>query len=368
LLTSLRIALLWHPDRNPGKEDAAKEKFLVIQAAHEILSDPATKSKFDAYRQRTARYPAASGVKGNPWQYTTQDVNQRYGAPPKRPPMPTRPAAPTATSTHSWSWARNPPQSAKSKMESARASTEAWNRARPAPKPPQPGTASAGGTTRPSQYREPPPTPRSAAQARRQEAAFGTRRTGYAPASPVGDEPPVKNQHYNTSAGTNPGASAAQTGNPRPASVYPDPYPATAGYSETFLDSRQRTPYAANVGEKTNPFEPLNVNRAKSMRDPTKKDYETPPPPPPRPRSASVGSDNFKRSTNDKPAFDGSGANPPSQFQSRASARYSPRGAETNSAPQTATFPTAGPGSSSSSVNSSTNGTSRGRHSSVGAC
>jgi hypothetical protein len=282
--------------------------------------------------------------------------------------MPTRPAAPTATSTHSWSWARNPPQSAKSKMESARASTEAWNRARPAPKPPQPGTASAGGTTRPSQYREPPPTPRSAAQARRQEAAFGTRRTGYAPASPVGDEPPVKNQHYNTSAGTNPGASAAQTGNPRPASVYPDPYPATAGYSETFLDSRQRTPYAANVGEKTNPFEPLNVNRAKSMRDPTKKDYETPPPPPPRPRSASVGSDNFKRSTNDKPAFDGSGANPPSQFQSRASARYSPRGAETNSAPQTATFPTAGPGSSSSSVNSSTNGTSRGRHSSVGAC
>ncbi|KAK4240379.1 hypothetical protein C8A03DRAFT_31515 [Achaetomium macrosporum] len=354
-----KLALLWHPDRNPGREDAAKEKFLVIQAAHEILSDPVTKSKFDAYRQRTARYPAASGVKGNPWQYTAQEVNQRYGAPPKRPPMPTRPAAPTATSTH-WSWARNPPQSAKSKMENARASTEAWNRARPVPKPPQPSTASAGGTTRSSQPREPPPTPRTAAQARRQEAAFGTRRTGYAPASPVGDEPPVKNQHYNTSASTNPGASTAQPSKPRPTSAFPDPYPTSFEFSETFLDSRQRTPYAANVGEKTNPFEPLNVNRAKSMRDGTKKSYEAPPPPPPRPRSASVGSDNFKRSTNDKPAFNQSGANPSSQFQSRASARYSPRGSETNSAPQTATFPAVDPGSSSSSVNSNANATVNG--------
>ncbi|KAK4158276.1 hypothetical protein C8A00DRAFT_28782 [Chaetomidium leptoderma] len=347
-----RLALKWHPDRNPGQEDAAKEKFLVIQEAHEILTDPATKSKFDAHRQQRSRFPGSSGVRGNPWQYTSQEVNQKFGAPPRRPPVPTRPPAPTAASTKHWDWAHK----AKSKTESMRANMDAWDRARPQTKPSQPSAAAAGTGPRPPKPRE-PPTPRTASQARRQEAAFGTRKTGYAPASPMGDEPPVRNQNYNTTANT------AQASRPRPTSAYVDPL--SAQFSETFLDNR-RTPYAANVGEKTNPFEPLNVNRAKSMRDGARKFHDAaeqaPPPPPPRPRSASVGSDNFQRSTSENPAFNEPSAKP--AFQSRASARYSPRGPEPNSAPPTATFQ--GPNSSSSSVNSSANATVNGHASDQG--
>ncbi|KAL2137233.1 hypothetical protein VTI74DRAFT_6444 [Chaetomium olivicolor] len=349
-----KLALKFHPDRNPGKEDEAKEKFLVIQAAHEILTDPVTKSKFDQYR-RNQRYPTASGIRGNPWQYTAHEVNSKFGAPPKRPPMPTRPPAPTAASTKHWDWA----QRAKTKTESARAHMEAWERARPQTKPTQQSAAAAAASARASKAREPPPTPRTAAGARRQEAAFGTRRTGYAPASPMGDEPPVKNQHYNTSAHTASTESTAETSKPRPTSEYIDPL--SAQFNETFLGNR-RTPYAANVGEKTNPFEPLNVSRAKSMRDGMRRNQDgagdAPPPPPSRQRSASVGSENFKRSTNEKPPFTGPSVNPTSQFQSRASARYSPRGPETNSAPPTATFQD--PSSSTSSVNSSANATVNG--------
>jgi curved DNA-binding protein CbpA len=356
-LLTPKPALKWHPDRNPGKEDEAKEKFLVIQAAHEILTDPATKAKFDNYRQRTSRYPGASGVRGNPWQFAAHEANAKYGAPPtRRPQMPTRPPAPTAAaSTKKWDWAKN----GKPPAANTGAHPDPWAHSRPQSKPSQTSGAAAGPSARPPKVppRE-PPTPRTASQARRQEAAFGNRKTGYAPASPMGDEPPVRNPHYNT----NP--NITQTSKPRPTSEYVDPL--STQFSETFLDNRQSTPYAANVGEKTNPFEPLNVNRAKSMRDGARRFQDgaggVPPPPPPRQRSASTGSENFKRSTNENPASKEQTAPQPGfQHQSRASARYSPRGPpETSSAPSTATFP--GANSSSSSVNSSANGKSH-RHS-----
>ena len=262
--------------------------------------------------------------------------------------MPPRPAAP-AGSTRYWDWA----QKAKGKTENARANMEAWDRSRPQPKPSQPSAPTAASAARPGTRPSPPQVPpRTAAQARRQEAAFGTRKTGFAPTSPIGDEPPVRNQHYNT--GTR--ESAPQASKPRPASTFVDPL--SSQFNETFFDNRQSTPYAANVGEKTNPFEPLNVNRAKSMRDGGRRfqggPAEAPPQPPSRQRSASVGSDNFQKSANDSPVFNEPNAKPTFQYQSRASARYSPRGAEPNSAPPTATF--GGPNSSSSSVNSSANG------------
>lgn len=263
--------------------------------------------------------------------------------------MPARPTAPTG-STRYWDWA----QKAKGKTENPRANMEAWDRSRPQPKQPQPSAAAAASAARPGTRPTNPQTaPRSAAQARRQEAAFGTRRTGFAPTSPIGDEPPVRNQNYNNSTRE----SAPQASKPRPASAFVDPL--THQFGEAYLDNRQRAPYASNnVGEKTNPFEPLNVNRAKSMRDAGRRFQgdaaEAPPQPPPRQRSASVGSENFQRSTNENQPYNEPSAKPAYQQQSRASARYSPRGAEPNSASPTATFP--GPHSSTSSVNSSAGG------------
>lgn len=250
--------------------------------------------------------------------------------------MPTRPSASSGSAT-AWEWAKT-----KAKTGNYYANMEAWNRSRPQAKPAQPsGAAPASSTARPStrpSEQPPPPPPRSAAQARRQEAAFGTRRTGFAPASATGDEPPVKNQHYRTSAtAAFEEATPAAASKPRPASEFVDPL--SEKFSETFLDNRQRTPYAANLGEKTNPFEPLNVNRAKSMRDGgrTAQDGgagDVPPRPPPRPRSASVGSDGIGRPAGEKPAF----GRPYPQQASQASARYSPRDTEPNSAPPGYTF------------------------------
>ena len=41
-----KLALKYHPDRNPG-DRAAEEKFKEITQAYEILSDPGTKDRFD---------------------------------------------------------------------------------------------------------------------------------------------------------------------------------------------------------------------------------------------------------------------------------------------------------------------------------
>lgn len=362
-------ALKYHPDRNRGNEDDAKEKFLVIQAAHEILTDDAQKAKYDAYRIRAARYGASSGVKGNPYMFTSQDVNSKFGPPPmRRPPMPSRPV-PTSTGTTSGAsryqnWTPKP----KSKTEAFRTKSEAWDRSR-ASNPNSTNSAKHGSV--------PPPTPpRSAAQARRQEAAFGARKTGFAPTSPVGDEPPVKNQHYNTYGGSGqstPTFNYAPQSKPRPTSEYIDPL--SQQFGDTFIDNRQRTPYATNLGEKTNPHEPLNnINRAKSMRDGERKvPSQTPPAPPPRQRSVSVDSEGLRRATaNNKNPINNANQNPRPQYTSKASARYSPRTAQSPVPDFANGFGTAaaagvgaaaaagaafgGPNSSNSSVNSSANG------------
>ncbi|KAF4450130.1 hypothetical protein FALBO_16540 [Fusarium albosuccineum] len=54
-----KLALKYHPDRNPGREQEVNTQFQVIQSAHEVLSDPNQKAKYDASRARN-KYPAAS--------------------------------------------------------------------------------------------------------------------------------------------------------------------------------------------------------------------------------------------------------------------------------------------------------------------
>lgn len=54
------LALKFHPDRNPGKEIEVNSKFQAIQAAHEILTDPHQRLKYDTDRLR-AGYGRVSG-------------------------------------------------------------------------------------------------------------------------------------------------------------------------------------------------------------------------------------------------------------------------------------------------------------------
>src|SRR5437879_12857196 len=54
-----RLAKQHHPDRNPGKPQAA-ERFKEINEAHDVLSDPAKRKQYDQLR----RYGAFAGAGG----------------------------------------------------------------------------------------------------------------------------------------------------------------------------------------------------------------------------------------------------------------------------------------------------------------
>jgi curved DNA-binding protein CbpA len=45
-----RLALQYHPDKNPGHEEEANRRFHIIQAAYEVLSDPQERAWYDAHK------------------------------------------------------------------------------------------------------------------------------------------------------------------------------------------------------------------------------------------------------------------------------------------------------------------------------
>src|SRR5437879_954149 len=69
-----KLAKQFHPDLNPGKP-AAEERFKAVSAAHDILSDPEKRARYDrgeidesgAERPRHSYRPHAEGAQG--WKY-----------------------------------------------------------------------------------------------------------------------------------------------------------------------------------------------------------------------------------------------------------------------------------------------------------
>ncbi|KAL9942489.1 hypothetical protein ACHAP6_004820 [Verticillium nonalfalfae] len=253
-------ALLYHPDRNPGREAEVNSKFQVIQSAHEILTDPEQKAKYDASRGRS-RYPTASGVRGNPW----QDAGANFPPPPRRN-QPTRNATQSGANKYrNFTSGAAPTAKAQPREDPMESRRNAWqafeqmrpssqgksaaSQAKPRPVPEQPVPP-----PRPAQRPE-RPVPRTPAQKQRAEAAFGAKKSsGYAPHSPVpGDEPSVSSSAYATNRHTyDASASAAQ----QQRDSIPDPL---APFRDKFGDSRQRTPYSSGGGEKTNPFDGISM-------------------------------------------------------------------------------------------------------------
>ncbi len=137
--------------------------------------------------------------------------------------------------------------------------------------------------------------PRTTGQKQRAEASFGTRRTGFVPASPLGDEPPVTNSNYFTNKiHTNifeVAAEATAAAKRAQAAKSNDTFRQQS--NDGFLDARQSSPYASHVGEKTDPFDGASFNRARSVRDAFRNLHESraaeKQQTPPRPRSVSVG-------------------------------------------------------------------------------
>lgn len=44
-----KLAIRWHPDKNPGKKEEAEEMFKKISAAYSVLSDPERRSSYDRF-------------------------------------------------------------------------------------------------------------------------------------------------------------------------------------------------------------------------------------------------------------------------------------------------------------------------------
>lgn len=77
------VALLYHPDRNPGKEIEYIPRFQMIQEAYEILTNPEQRGKYDIKRKRGATNAASPmpppSRRGNPFQATSN-----FPPPPRR--------------------------------------------------------------------------------------------------------------------------------------------------------------------------------------------------------------------------------------------------------------------------------------------
>ncbi|KAL5090562.1 hypothetical protein Trisim1_004188 [Trichoderma cf. simile WF8] len=260
-----KLALKYHPDRNPGREQEVNSQFQIIQAAHEVLSDADAKAKYDAAFMRSAsRYPAASGVRGNPW----QNVSQQFPTPPRRNPPRTTPSG--AQRWNERFSAGVPPTAKHPPAATAARAFESMRK---------------GGTKSGQQDRRappPPPPPRTESAKKRAEASFGAKRTGYHPRSNTpGDEPPVTNNNY--SSRVNPERSEPA---PEPA---PEPMPESVPVpdifaqfreknrsEESFHDPRQSSPYTKSGGEKVDPFDSVPLNREKGTNGPPEPAVSTP--------------------------------------------------------------------------------------------
>ncbi|KAK7542033.1 uncharacterized protein J3D65DRAFT_583181 [Phyllosticta citribraziliensis] len=124
-----KLALKWHPDRNPGKEQECVPRFQAIQAAHEILGDPGERTRYDMERRKRGFYGAASTTTNTPGASRASAAN---------PPRPNPYQA----------YSNFPPPPRRTGPQRAHA---------PPPKPEQPSTASQG-ASRFANFPKPPPT------------------------------------------------------------------------------------------------------------------------------------------------------------------------------------------------------------------
>ncbi|KAJ5945289.1 hypothetical protein N7516_005457 [Penicillium verrucosum] len=286
-----KLALKYHPDRNPGREVEFNAKFQAIQAANEILSDPSQRLKYDTDRLR-----AGYGKYYGPPKPNTQRKTQPPTYPPR--PAPTSasansqytkatPNTPSAGARRYASHARAGPQQFK-QQDNAQTRADAFhgfNNMRGGQAPgwqgfdPATGRA-AGGVPGPGAQRYPFGT---SAQSTRPKSAFEAhnshsnaqsfkKKQGFAPGAAGGDEPMARN----TSAYSNNRAERMSSQYFKPAvpptakkPASPEPPQPKSRHSYTPEFERPSRSYAqAGKGEKTF-FSSTGLGRSATMRTPS---------------------------------------------------------------------------------------------------
>lgn len=301
------VALKFHPDRNPGREIELTPKFQAIQEAHEVLTDPYRRLKYDTDRLR-----AGYGRTSAPRKATAASQ-------PRKPPFPTAsaktPFPRPSPGPHNWSgpapsnpYGQAPPSAGAQKYTSyTKAGAASWDKrydeaktradafagfqemknGRPSsagwsgfdPRTGRPGPANPGA----SRPRETKPPSAYETYHTRSTGPSTKKKNGFAPGTPGGDEPMAKN----TSAYVN---SASR--NERFSSYFETTAAPTAKKQpEEFssMPNLQRTSsrYASVGGEKT--YIPSRLGKSTETRnqssDETDSRSRTNPPSPKSPRS-----------------------------------------------------------------------------------
>ncbi|KAJ5204865.1 Heat shock protein DnaJ N-terminal [Penicillium cinerascens] len=283
-----KLALKYHPDRNPGKEQDFIARFQAIQAANEILSDPQQRLKYDTDRLR-AGY---GKVYGPPKTNTTRRQAPTYATtqPPKpQPPRQQYSSRPQASS-------KGPSAGAQRYAAHARAGPQQWQNPQDEAQTRADAFRAFHGMrgSNPAGWRGFDPetgraTPSSGGTPRQQNAPFGAqrpksayeyfkdsmksqgpsspnspkKRNGFAPGTAGGDEPMARNTSAYTS-----------TRSERPSSMYfdsaPPPTAKKPSTPETAPSFAQRTgtSYATSGGEKTF-FSSSGLGRSSTVRTPS---------------------------------------------------------------------------------------------------
>ncbi|KAK2768285.1 hypothetical protein FQN54_000138 [Arachnomyces sp. PD_36] len=329
-----KLALKYHPDRNPGREVEFIAKFQAIQAAHEILVDPQQRLKYDTDRLRAGYGKLYGPPKSD---FPPRPSNTKFNAPPQprrapaAPQPPPRPqqsasyqAPPSSAGAHRYaSYAKAGGQKWEKPYDEAQTRADAFrgfqNMKGNSNNNPAGGTASGWSkfdprTGQSSAYQTTTENwTRSGAKSRPQSGAydaFGGRapneqfpgmsrsqttkkKQGFAPGNPGGDEPMAKN----TSAYVN-------TTRERPQSTYFEPAPSPTAKKSPLRsqqlpteDAPPKTPfmstqterrsnqYATTGGEKT--YFGRGLDRSASVRNPTANVHANPHTNPPSPISPS---------------------------------------------------------------------------------
>ncbi|KAL8734320.1 MAG: hypothetical protein Q9166_001518 [cf. Caloplaca sp. 2 TL-2023] len=306
-----KLALKYHPDRNPGKELEFNSKFQAIQAAHEVLTDPTQRAKYDADRIKNGLlHPYTSPLRPNP---PPRAAASNFPPPPRRTPQASTranfPPPSSGASRYSTYMQPDPNNAYKSPADDVKARAnafKAWEHMRHGqgvppqgrPVPPRP-TKNTGfqpvreaGSYPPQEHPQRPawdhtkePHPGLPKMARSNTTRV-PKKGGFAPGFSAGDEPPARNTsaYYNVSQGERPDVSRsnfesrpppppppAASSNQRSSRNRPEPlkpFKPQSGTEDLFANNeRLSTPYATSGGEKT--YFGTGFSRPTSARDST---------------------------------------------------------------------------------------------------